>query len=82
MAATRPASKYVAATHILVFDAGTGIRPLGNTLATAAMPTDLDIFLSHCHIDHVIGLPFFAPLFAKEQRCSHMGRRSRAERRD
>jgi len=52
---------------ILVFDAGTGIRPLGNTLATAAMPPDLDVFLSHCHIDHVFGLPFFAPLFAKEQ---------------
>src|SRR5262249_30782720 len=25
---------------------------------------DADIFLSHCHFDHVGGLPFFAPAFA------------------
>ncbi len=33
----------------------------------AANTTDFDIFLSHGHIDHVIGLPFFAPLFVKDQ---------------
>jgi phosphoribosyl 1,2-cyclic phosphodiesterase len=53
--------------HILIFDAGTGIRPLGNALAGAAPGADFDILLSHCHIDHVVGLPFFAPLFVKEQ---------------
>ena len=51
----------------LIFDAGTGIRPLGNALVTAANTNDFDIFLSHGHIDHVIGLPFFAPLFVKDQ---------------
>ena len=29
--------------------------------------TDFDIFLSHGHIDHVVGLPFFAPLFVTGQ---------------
>ena len=53
--------------HVLVFDAGTGIRSLGQTLVQAAPTTELDIFLSHCHIDHVVGLPFFAPLFVKDQ---------------
>lgn len=48
--------------HLLVFDAGTGLRPLGDALA-AAGAVDLDLFLSHTHLDHVVGLPFFGPLF-------------------
>ena len=51
----------------LIFDAGTGIRPLGNALVKAANAAAFDIFLSHGHIDHVVGLPFFAPLFVKNQ---------------
>src|SRR5262245_3825378 len=50
--------------QVLIFDAGTGIRPLGNALMRETA-NELDIFLSHFHIDHVIGLPFFAPLFSK-----------------
>jgi len=44
----------------LVLDAGTGIRSLGSNL-----PSDLkrvDILLTHLHMDHLQGLPFFAPL--------------------
>jgi len=47
----------------LIFDAGSGIRPLGNALVQTATDKDFDIFLSHGHIDHVVGLPFFAPMF-------------------
>ena len=54
-------------TDTLIFDAGTGIRPLGNALVEAANTNDFDIFLSHGHIDHMIGLPFFAPLFVTGQ---------------
>lgn len=53
--------------HTLIFDAGTGIRLLGNTLVKAPKNGAFDIFLSHGHIDHVVGLPFFAPLFVKNQ---------------
>lgn len=45
---------------LLVLDAGTGIRNLGLQL-----PEDLKrvyILLTHLHMDHVLGLPFFAPL--------------------
>lgn len=47
--------------HRLVFDAGSGLRMLGNALE--GQSTDIDLFLSHCHIDHLIGLPFFMPAF-------------------
>lgn len=51
--------------HIFIFDAGTGIRPLGHMLVQSGISSGFDIFLSHCHIDHIVGLPFFAPLFSK-----------------
>ena len=44
---------------VLVFDAGTGLRPLGTALVREGC-RNLDLFLSHGHIDHVVGLPFFA----------------------
>lgn len=50
--------------RLVIFDAGTGLRELGGRLAAAGAPLDTDIFLSHCHIDHINGLPFFAPLFS------------------
>lgn len=54
--------------QVLIFDAGTGIRLLGNALTAAEKVTDTDIFLSHCHIDHFTGLPFFAPLLGEGHR--------------
>ena len=51
--------------HILIFDGGTGLRPFGDGMLKAGATLDADLFLTHCHLDHVSGLPFFAPLFAK-----------------
>ncbi|HTJ01389.1 MAG TPA: MBL fold metallo-hydrolase [Methylovirgula sp.] len=48
--------------HVLIFDAGSGLRGLGQALLRDATATRIDIILSHCHLDHVIGLPYFAPL--------------------
>lgn len=50
--------------RLIIFDGGTGIRPLGDRLMKNHVPVDADIFFSHCHVDHVSGLPFFAPFFA------------------
>jgi phosphoribosyl 1,2-cyclic phosphodiesterase len=47
----------------LVFDAGTGLRNLGNDLMGRGGSVDLDLYLTHTHFDHVCGLPFFVPLF-------------------
>lgn len=49
--------------HRLVFDAGTGIRLLGRRLA-GEPSAPLDLFFSHTHLDHLVGLPFFAPALA------------------
>jgi phosphoribosyl 1,2-cyclic phosphodiesterase len=47
----------------LIFDAGTGIIPLGKDLCDrASSPPTAYVFLSHTHIDHVMGLCFFEPL--------------------
>ena len=48
--------------HVLVLDAGTGIRPLGVELESAD-PPELHILLTHLHLDHLQGLGFFQPLF-------------------
>ncbi len=50
---------------LLVLDAGTGIRPLGESLAVEA-PKEVDLLLTHLHLDHIEGLGFFAPLFDPE----------------
>ena len=45
---------------VVVLDAGTGIVPLGRTLADERR---VDVLLTHLHLDHILGLGFFAPLF-------------------
>jgi phosphoribosyl 1,2-cyclic phosphodiesterase len=51
--------------RVLVLDAGTGIRVLGEALR--GTEKEIYLLLSHAHADHVIGFPFFAPLY--EPRC-------------
>ncbi len=43
---------------VFIFDAGTGLRDLGETIARDGVK-DVDLFLSHTHIDHIAGFPFF-----------------------
>jgi phosphoribosyl 1,2-cyclic phosphodiesterase len=55
-----------AGSHILIFDAGSGIIRLGQDLLQRAGGKDLHmmLFITHGHSDHLIGFPFFAPLFS------------------
>ena len=49
--------------HTVVIDAGTGIRPLGVKLAQQGKGKNLDLLFTHTHMDHLVGLPFFAPAY-------------------
>ncbi|MGH8674338.1 MAG: MBL fold metallo-hydrolase [Burkholderiales bacterium] len=65
--------------RLLLFDAGSGIRYLGNRLYREA-PIDADLYLTHTHFDHVCGLPFFRPLYQQENTfrlwAGHLGERA------
>jgi phosphoribosyl 1,2-cyclic phosphodiesterase len=49
-----------------IFDAGSGIRLLGEEMHRIGGSPRAEIFLSHFHWDHIQGLPFFAPLYNPE----------------
>jgi phosphoribosyl 1,2-cyclic phosphodiesterase len=60
--------------HRLIFDAGTGIIPLGKQLCDGnGPPPAAYVFLSHTHIDHVMGLCFFEPLLTPKARSFILG---------
>jgi len=50
--------------HLLIFDGGTGLRVLGQTLLRE-MPLNAHMFFTHSHWDHIQGFPFFVPAFIK-----------------
>ena len=57
--------------HLIILDAGTGLISLGNelmqkyiesgTTITDRTPVRCSILLSHIHLDHIQGFPFFRP---------------------
>lgn len=65
--------------HLIILDAGTGIIKLGQDLVKEAIcegyrnDINATILLSHTHMDHIQGLPFFAPLHLKSSNVSIIG---------
>lgn len=52
--------------RLIIIDAGSGLRDLGNYLVSNDLPKgaiQADIFLSHTHWDHIMGFPFFSPIY-------------------
>lgn len=52
----------------LILDAGSGLRALGAELNARDEPLTAHVVLSHLHLDHVMGLSSFAPLWRKDAR--------------
>jgi phosphoribosyl 1,2-cyclic phosphodiesterase len=53
------------AEHIIL-DSGTGIRPLGQSMLAKFgpdAPQTYHLFMSHLHWDHIMGFPFFTPVY-------------------
>jgi len=50
----------------IIIDAGSGIRSLGNWIVKNELskgPVRTQLFMSHTHWDHIMGFPFFTPIF-------------------
>jgi ribonuclease BN (tRNA processing enzyme) len=77
-----------AVNRLVVLDAGTGIRPLGQLLAAgnggvpagvgresrmSSLSLQLDLLVSHTHWDHIQGLPFFQPFFGPQNQVRIWG---------
>lgn len=50
----------------VVFDAGTGLRQLGREIHEDRYKRPIHLLLSHTHWDHILGLPFFEPIWNKD----------------
>jgi phosphoribosyl 1,2-cyclic phosphodiesterase len=70
---TTCAAVRVGDTHI-VLDAGTGLRGLGDALLNDPdPPRHIVLLITHTHWDHIIGFPFFTPLFEPHTRLEIYG---------
>jgi phosphoribosyl 1,2-cyclic phosphodiesterase len=56
----------------LIFDGGTGLRVLGQSLMRQ-LPVEAHVFFTHSHWDHIQGFPFFIPAFVKGNSFSIYG---------
>ena len=67
--------------QLLILDAGSGIRLLGDELLHNAQgnPIEATLLLSHSHWDHIQGLPFFAPGYSSNNRVTIFGANGRGE---
>ena len=58
---------------LVVVDAGSGIRALGDKLLQAEGLSEMYLFLTHAHWDHLMGFPFFGPAYWSRYRIHVRG---------
>lgn len=64
-----------AGDEIIILDAGTGIRPLGQSLVEEfkEKPLNITLLISHTHWDHIQGFPFFLPAYNASNKLRILG---------
>ena len=67
--------EYRCGDDIIILDAGTGLRALGQSLLKEFKnkPLNLTLLLTHTHWDHIQGLPFFGPIYNPRCRLRILG---------
>jgi phosphoribosyl 1,2-cyclic phosphodiesterase len=61
--------------EIIILDAGSGIRALGNELEREfkSAPVKITLLSTHAHWDHIQGLPFFTPAYNEKNQLRLLG---------
>ena len=62
--------------RLIIIDAGSGIRELGNDIMTRAIVKKgirTEILLTHTHWDHIMGFPFFTPIYVPRAKIRVFG---------
>lgn len=70
-------------TEHIIFDLGSGARPLGGAMLGRfgpGKPQTYHVFMSHPHWDHIMGFPFFTPVYIPGNRIVIHGCHEQLER--
>jgi phosphoribosyl 1,2-cyclic phosphodiesterase len=57
---------------LLILDAGSGIRALGDKLINNGIE-NIHLLFTHLHLDHIMGFPFFAPIYKRGVKITAYG---------
>ncbi|MEK7249706.1 MAG: MBL fold metallo-hydrolase [Bacteroidota bacterium] len=63
--------------RLVILDAGTGIRELGEALMARGESVNAHVLISHPHWDHIQGFPFFKPAFISGNELTILGAQSK-----
>lgn len=63
--------------NLIIFDAGTGLRGLGDALIATGGSLKAFLAISHPHWDHIQGFPFFKPAFIAGNELTIIGAQTR-----
>lgn len=62
--------------RLVILDAGSGICGLSKALMASGDRIDTDVLITHTHWDHIIGIPFFMPIYKRQNRFRIYGSKS------